>query len=190
MPPTLAARAAAWYEHVHYGLWRIDDPVPAPGLWCTEIVSGTVRYVEFPADATAGRARWAVWLGGIVPVDGIWRSTGLGVRLRPAEADAAAEFVDLAALTMLHAIEGIPEPPPTRMRFGQAEPRGVYADALEPVTPGIAKLTGKVTGALLTRIAAEVHRYRSTPPTMLNTDGDPMCLITARIAVCLTVSGR
>ena len=183
VPPALAARAAAWYEHVHYGLWRIGDPVPAPGLWCTEIVSGTVRYVEFPAEATAGLARWAVWLGGVVPVDGIWRSTGLGVRLSPAEADAAAEFVDLAALAMMHALNGMPEPPPMTMRFGQAEPRGVYADDLEPVPPGIAKLIGKVTGALLTRIAADVHRHRSTPPTMLNTDGDPMCLITAMIAV-------
>ena len=158
-------------------------PVPAPGLWCTDIVSGTVRYVEFPAEATAGLARWTAWLGGVVPVDGIWRTTGLGVRLSPAEADAAAEFVDQAALAMVHAVEGLPEPPPMPMRFGQAEPRGVYADDQEPVAPGIAKLMGRVTSALLTRITADVHRYRSTPPTMLNTDGDPMCLITATIAV-------
>jgi hypothetical protein len=30
--PTLAARALAWHEHVHYGLRRIDDPVGAAGL--------------------------------------------------------------------------------------------------------------------------------------------------------------
>ena len=47
----------------------------------------------------------------------------------------------------------------------------------------MASLTGKVTGALITRIAADVHRYRATPPTIANTDGDPMCLITATIAV-------
>ncbi len=76
--PTLAARVLAWHEHVHYGLWRIDDPVPAPGLRYTDIVSGTERYVEFPAEATAGLPRWTMWLGGIVPVDGIWRSTGVG----------------------------------------------------------------------------------------------------------------
>ena len=40
-PPPLAARALAWHEHIHYGLWRIDDPVPAPGMRCTDIVSGT-----------------------------------------------------------------------------------------------------------------------------------------------------
>ena len=111
-PATLAARALAWHEHIHYGLWRIEDPVPAPGLRCTDIVSGTERYVEFPAGAAAGLPRWTVWLGGMVPVDGIWRSTGAGVRLSPAEADAAAESIDEAALAMLHALAGEPEVPP------------------------------------------------------------------------------
>src|SRR5947207_11596365 len=77
-PWALAARALAWHEHIHYGLWRIDDRVPAPGLRCIDIVSGAGRYVEFPTEATTGLPRWTVWLGGIVPVDGIWRSTGLG----------------------------------------------------------------------------------------------------------------
>ncbi len=182
-PAALAARATAWSEHVHYGLWRIDDPVPAPGLWCTDIVSGTVAYAEFPAEATADLARWTVWLGGIVPVDGIWRSTGLGVRLSPAEADGAAEFVNLAAMGMLDFIRGRPEPPPQPIPFGRAEPHGVYADGVEPAAPQIAALMGRMTGALLTRIVADVHRYRSTPPALCNTDGDPMCLITATIAV-------
>jgi len=31
----------------------------------------------------------------------------------------------------------------------------------------------KVTGAMITRIAADVHRYRAMPPTIANTDGDP-----------------
>ena len=61
--PTLAARALAWHEHVHYGLRRIDDPVPAPGLRCTDIVSGTERYVELPAKqppgCRGGRCGWA-----------------------------------------------------------------------------------------------------------------------------------
>src|SRR5882724_12262820 len=42
-PAALAARALAWHEHIHYGLWRIDDRVPAPGLRCIDIVSGTGR---------------------------------------------------------------------------------------------------------------------------------------------------
>ena len=31
-PAVLAASALAWHEHIRYGLWRIDDPVPRPGL--------------------------------------------------------------------------------------------------------------------------------------------------------------
>ena len=30
-PAVLAASALAWHEHIRYGLWRIDDPVPGPG---------------------------------------------------------------------------------------------------------------------------------------------------------------
>ena len=182
-PAVLAARALAWHEHIQYGLWRIDDPVPAPGLRCTDIVSGTERYVEFPPEATAGLPRWTVWLGGMVPVDGIWRSAGVGVRLSPAEADAAAESINEAALAMLQALAGEPEVPPTPIPFGHAEPHGVYADDQEPVSAEMASLMGKVAGAMITRIAADVHRYRATPPAIANTDGDPMCLITATIAV-------
>jgi hypothetical protein len=47
-----------------------------------------------------------MWLGRIVPVDGIWRSTGVGVRLSPAEADAAAESINQASLAMVHALAG------------------------------------------------------------------------------------
>ena len=189
-PAALAARALAWHEHIHYGLWRIDDPVPAPGLRCIDIVSGTERYVEFPAEATAGLPRWTVWLGGIVPVDGIWRSTGVGVRLSPAEADAAAESIDEAGLAMAQALAGEPEVPPTPIPFGHAEPHGVYADDQEPVPAGVASLMGKVTGAMITRIAADVHRYRATPPAIANTDGDPVCLIGATIVVGEGTAGK
>jgi hypothetical protein len=124
-----------------------------------------------------------VWLGGIVPVDGIWRSTGVGVRLSPTEADAAAESIDEAALAMVQALVGEPEAPPTAIPFGHAEPHGVYADDQEPVSAEMASLIGKVAGARITGIAADVHRYRATPSAIANTDGDPMCLITATIAV-------
>jgi len=189
-PPVLAARALAWHEHIRYGLWRIDDPVPAPGLRCIDIVSGAERYAEFPAEATAGLPRWTVWLGGIVPVDGIWHSTGAGVRLSPSEADAAAESIDEAALAMVQALAGEPELPPAPIPFGHAEPYGVYADDQEPVPAGMASLIGKVAGAMITRIVADVHRYRATPPAIANTDGDPMCLITATIAVQEGTAGK
>jgi hypothetical protein len=189
-PAALAARALAWHEHIHYGLWRIDDPVPAPGLRCIDILSGTERYVEFPAEATTGLPRWTVWLGGIAPQDGVWRSTGVGVRLSPMEADASAESIEEAALAVVQALAGEPEVPPAPIPFGHAEPHGVYADDQEPVSAEMASLVGKVAGAMITRIAADVHRYRATPPAIANTDGDPMCLISATIAVEEGTAGK
>jgi hypothetical protein len=54
----------------------------------------------------------------------------------------------------------------------------------------MASLMGKVAGAMITRIAADVHRYRATPPAIANTDGDPMCLISATIAVEEGTAGK
>jgi hypothetical protein len=58
------------------------------------------------------------------------------------------------------------------LRFGRAEPLGVYVDFEEPSPPYIAELLGQVTGALLPRIVAEVHEHRSAPPAIRNTDGE------------------
>jgi hypothetical protein len=91
---------------------------------------------------------------------------------------------------MLHALAGEPDVPPTPIPFGHAEPHGVYADHQEPVSAEMASLIGKVAGAMITRIAADVHRYRATPPAIANTDGDPMCLISATIAVEESTSGK
>ena len=54
----------------------------------------------------------------------------------------------------------------------------------------MASLMGKVAGAMVARIAADVHRYRATPPAIANTDGDSMCLITAAIAVEEGTAGK
>ncbi len=43
---------------------------------------------------------------------------------------------------------------------------------------------------MITCIAADVHRYRATPPAIANTDGNPMCLITATIAVAEGTIGK
>lgn len=187
-PAELAAAARIWRDHVHYGLWRIADPHPAPGLWCVEIVSGVCRYVEFPPELTAGMPRWAVWLGGVLPVDGVWRTTGLGLRLSPTEADAAADLVVAAVGELVDAAAGTSRKKSDRdadepMRFGWAEPFGVLVDADDPAPPEVARLYSLTVAALLPRVAVEVHDRRGAPPELHNTDDDPMCLVTAHIAV-------
>ena len=106
VPGESAAQASAWDDHVHYGIWQLPDPVAAPGVWCTDLVSGTRRYAQFPASALDGAAPWAVWLGALVPVDGIWRSTGNGTWLGPVEGDAVAEYADQAAQLAIQLISG------------------------------------------------------------------------------------
>jgi hypothetical protein len=163
--PELAARATAWYEHIRYGLWKVEDPVPSPGVWCTDIVSAARRYVQFPAEKVGRLPRWAVWMGGLLPVGGIWRITGRGVWLSPREADAAAEFIDRAGDELARAVtgtvaRGLTDDHPEKIRFASAGPRGVqagYDNAFEPKT---ASLSSRVINALATRIAADVYDYR------------------------------
>ena len=166
--PDLAARATAWYEHIRYGLWKVEDPVPSPGVWCTDIVSAARRYVQFPEEKVGRLPRWAVWLGGLLPVDGIWRITGRGVWLSPREADAAAEFIDRAGDELARAVtgtaaRGILDDHPEKIRFALAGPRGVQAGYDSAFDPKTASLSSRVINALATRIAAEAYGYRRSP---------------------------
>jgi hypothetical protein len=166
--PDLAARATAWYEHIRYGLWKVEDPVPSPGVWCTDIVSAARRYVQFPEEKVGRLPRWAVWLGGLLPVDGIWRITGRGVWLGPREADAAAEFIDRAGDELARAVtgtaaRGILDDHPEKIRFASAGARGVQAHYDSAFESRTAELSSRVINALATRIAAEVYSYRRSP---------------------------
>jgi hypothetical protein len=164
----LAARATAWYEHIRYGLWRVDDPVPSPGVWVTDVVSAARHYVQFPAERVGRLPRWAVWMGGLLPVEGVWRITGRGVWLSPREADAAAEFIDRAGDELARAVtgsvtRGMSDDHPEKIRFASAGPRGVQAGYDTAFDPKTAAISSRVINALATRVAAEVYDYRRSP---------------------------
>lgn len=108
----LAARASEWDQRVQFGIWQVGEPETAPGVWCTELVSGMRRYTQFPAAALHGAAPWSVWLGALVPTDGIWRSTGNGIWLSPLEGDAVAEYAEQAVWRVLEELSGVPRPAP------------------------------------------------------------------------------
>lgn len=193
VPGKLAARASAWNEHVHYGVWQLQDPVAAPGVWCTDLLSGTRRYAQFPAPALDGAAPWAVWLGGLLPVDGIWRSTGSGVWASPVEGDAVAEYADQATWLGIQLISGVPRgqlPELEPVRFGQAEPYCVRWETDETPEVEFTEFASAVTAGLITRLASQVWWKRATPLRLENTDHDPMLLIDATITVRGDVTGR
>lgn len=193
VPEALASRASAWAEHAHCGVWQLADPVAKPGVWCTELVTGTVRYVEFSVSALDGAPPWTVWLGSVGPVDGIWRSSGNGVRLSPAEGDAVAEYVEQAVTAVAHRILGMPrddQPEPEPIRFGHAEPYGVRWEFADGMPETYARLSSTVTATLITQLAVEVARHRATPPQLRNTDDEPMLFIEATITVEGDVTDR
>jgi hypothetical protein len=192
VPGELAARASVWDGHVHYGVWQLPDPVAAPGVWCTDLVSGTRRYAQFPAPALDGAAPWAVWLGGLLPVDGIWRSTGNGVWASPVEGDAVAEYADQATWLGIQLISGVPRdqlPELEPVRFGQAEPYCVRWETGETPDAEFAEFAGEVTAGLITRLASQVWWKRATPLRLENTDHDPMLLIDATVTIRGDVTG-
>lgn len=185
-PPELAARARAWDEHARYGAWQVPDPVPAPGVRCTDLVSGARRYAQFPPDILEGAAPWGVWLGVLVPVDGIWRSTGNGLWLSPAEGDAIAEAMEEAALRVALVAAGAKDeeiPQFRGVRFGQAAPYCVRWDNDDEPEPQFGALYSGVMAGMIPPMAAQAWWKRSQPMTVTNTSGDTMVLTDATIEV-------
>jgi hypothetical protein len=184
----LAARASEWDRHVRFGIWQVQmqEPETAPGVWCTELVSGMRRYTQFPAAALDGAAPWSVWLGALVPTDGIWRSTGNGIWLSPLEGDAVAEYAEQAVWHVLEELSGVPRdrlPEPGEIRFGQAEPYCVRWETGEEPEPEFGENISPVIARLATVLASRVWRKRSARVTLTNTDGDPLVLIDATVTV-------
>jgi len=192
-PGELVARASEWDRHVRFGIWQVQEPQAAPGVWCTELVSGMRRYTQFPAAAPDPPAPWSVWLGALVPADGIWRSTGNGIWLSPLEGDAVAEYAEQAVWRVLQELSGVPRdrlPEPSEIRFGQAEPYCVRWETGEEPEPEFGEDTSPVIARLTTVLASRVWWKQSAPVALTNTDGDPMMLIDATVTVSGDVLGR
>jgi tetratricopeptide (TPR) repeat protein len=177
----IRAAAQEWLDTVSYGLWQIEDPAPAPGLWLTDVVTGVRRYAAIPPEQLGGMSRWSVLLGALVALDGIWRTTGAIVLLRPSEGDDAADWVNQAGVALARELAGKRARRPARRR--EPEPHGVLVALEEPADPDAAALMSKVLGSLLPAIVGEMGRRRAAGPTLTNTDGHRLALITVRIVV-------
>jgi hypothetical protein len=151
--PEISSAVREWLGTVTYGLWQISDPEPGPGLWLTDIVTGVRRYVAIPPEQLPGISRWSVLLGALVSLDGVWRSTGAVVLLRPPEGDGAAEWVHDASVAIAKFVAGERGRRPGRRR--EPEPHGVLVAMAESLDPQIAALMSKVIGSLLPSIAEQ-----------------------------------
>jgi hypothetical protein len=177
-PPALARRAADWANHTHYGLWQLMNPVPKPGVWGLDLASGTRRYLQFPPGALDGAARWAVWLGAVVPVDGVWRVTGTGAMLSPVEADAVAETIGQAVDKLIMTTTGgmpLAEMlPPEPIPYGQAPPWGVRWDYFERRDERYTQTASSTIMMLAARINADVEWQRRRPSAQAGDGSGPV----------------
>ena len=179
--PEISSAAREWLATVTYGLWQVSDPEPGPGLWLTDVVTGVRRYAAVPPEQLPGMSRWSVLLGALVSLDGVWRSTGAVVLLRPSEGDGAAEWVHEASVAVAKALSGKRGRRPGRRR--EPEPHGVLVEVADSLHPEVAVLMSKMLGSLLPGIAGDVWRRRAAGPKLTNTEGHRLRLITARVAV-------
>jgi hypothetical protein len=176
-PPALARRAADWANHAHYGLWQLADPTPKPGVQGQDLASGTSKYIQFPPGALDGAGRWTVWLGGVIPVDGVWRALDTGITLSPIEADAVAETIGAAVGKLIMTTSGMPLAemlPAEPIPYGQAPPWGVRWDHFKPVDARYALATSNTIMMLAARIVADVELHRAQDPPQASDGPGPI----------------
>jgi hypothetical protein len=179
--PAVAARR--WLAHCEYGLWQVADPVPSPGVWLTDIVSGRRRYAAIAPEQMESMARWTVLLGALVAIDGTWRTTSSFVALRPSEGDAAAELAEEMFYGIVSAMAGEQLGPGRRERSDAPEPYGIQVNETEPASPQVADLLGRVVGSGMPHLVEMVQAARDAAPRLVNTDGDRICLVKATVAL-------
>jgi hypothetical protein len=175
-----AAAAERWAEHCEYGLWQLADPVPAPGVWLTELLTGIRRYAAIPPQQLEGAGRWTVLLGALVALDGTWRPASPLIALRPREADEIAEVAEELIGHVASAASG-KGPIDTRPGRWVEEPAGVLATQGEPASPEVASFAAKVIGVGMPQLLAMLGELRARVPELRNTDQDALCLINASI---------
>jgi hypothetical protein len=187
-PPHLARRAADWTEYGHYGLWQLRDPAPSPGVEGLDLASGTRRYLDFPPGKLDGVAPWSVWLGGAIPIDGVWRITGTGIMLSPDEGDAVTEALEQAVSKMISTAQGTPLAeldPPEPVPYDDPPPHGVRWEYFTALGPMYAVGSSGVLMMLAGRLLADVALLRARGPRPGKFADDPAATVSGWVDIPL-----
>jgi hypothetical protein len=188
VPAAQAEVARRWADTIHFGLWQLDEPPPEPaGCHLTDLVTSVEHFVPLDPVALGPLGRWSVLLSPLVCVDGVWRVAAPMLLLDPAEGDALAELVQRMSDAIVAELSGhrrhrsraAARPAP----FGMAPPHGVPAAGHEAASPEVARVLSMIVGSGMARLIAETAAYRLSGPRLQNTDGDPMVLVKATLAV-------
>ena len=181
-PSDIASAARRWEDTCTYGLWQVADPIASPGVWLTDLVSGTRRYAAVPPEHIQQAGKWSVLLAALVAIDGVWRTTGAVVHMRPSEGDLAAESVHSTRIEIERAISGKRgRRRPIRPR--EPEPHGVLVERREPYDPLRAALISVLISDLMPTIVSELWARREAGPTLTNTDRERLEFISAVVNV-------
>lgn len=180
--------ARRWADTIHFGLWQLDEPPPEPaGSHLTDLVTGVEHFVPLDPASLGPLGRWSVLLGPLACVDGVWRAAAPLLSLGPAEGDALAELVQRMSAAIAAELSGQRRPRGRAAArpapFGMAPPHGVTATGHEAAPPDVARVLSMIVGSGLARLIADVAAHRLSGPRMQNTDGDPMILVKATLAV-------
>ncbi len=162
-PQELSSAAGDWLASFTYGLWQITDPVGSPGVWLTNLASGVSHYTAVPSEQLEQLSPWSVLAGALIALDGIWRTTGTLIPLRPSEADIATEMVRRYTNDLARELTG-KRRRPRRKRPEAIEPHGVLIEEVGPVPPEIADLMSQVLGLTLPSIATAIWDQREAGP--------------------------
>jgi len=179
-PAELKLLAEDWQGEACYGLWQVANPVAAPGVWVTDIVTRRSLYVAVPPAHLDKLPRWSVLAGFFLPDQGIWRSGGAFAVLSPSEGDRAAEVAWALVTNMMGAMakdlkmKEARRWKPVSPRLDSTPPYGVAASFEEPLDEGLAELFASVMAVAFPSILGRAWDMRRQAPKMVNTDREPL----------------
>jgi hypothetical protein len=180
-PAEIVYAADCWLDTCTYGLWQVRDPVGSPGVWLTDIASGVRRYAAVPPEQLEQAGKWGVFLCALVAVDGVWRTTGAVLHMRPSEADGAAELISMVVDDLKRTMRGKRALGPRRQP-SEPEPHGVLIERAEPPDPVLARVEHcDPPSAPCDRLRA--WPQRNAGPKLTNTDGHRLKFITTMVGV-------
>jgi SNF2 family DNA or RNA helicase len=158
----VAEAARDWHDTCAYGLWLVEDPEPRPGVWLTDIVSGIRRYTAIAPEQLEGLHRWSVILGPVVAIEGVKRTGGTFIALRPDEGDAAAAVVKEAAGDIIRVLDGS-APAAAPSRAPRMPPRAVRSAS--PSGP-VEMIVGAMLSESARKFAPPTHAAGWTAPDL------------------------
>ena len=173
-------RAEDWSAWARYGLWRDTGEAAPPGIHLEDLLTGSSHYVAMEPEQR--EAMGEVFLGMIVPFDGVWRT---GATLMPVSVEEAHELRDGLLVRLSEIGAGHGSSPGDALVADLEEVRGFLVPGIPPagLPPELSLLLSSVAGAALPDLVGLLRARWAREVVLTNTAGEPLEMIEARVAV-------